>query len=93
MLEIDDRMSAFQPNSDISRLNRGAGKEPVAIFPETAGLLRLAKRFGELSGGAFDITVRPLVELWGIGKKPGFIPSKREIFARKKIGSRTPDHL
>lgn len=39
MLEIDDRMSAFQPNSDISRLNRGAGKEPVARSISRSGRL------------------------------------------------------
>lgn len=77
--EIDGRMSAFRMSGDIAALSRGAGRAPVTVHPDTFRLLRTAKDFGELSGGAFDITIRPLVELWGIGRKPGFIPERREI--------------
>jgi len=78
VLEIDSKMSAFKASSDISRLNRSAGRESVKLSPETISLLCLAKTFGTLSGGAFDVTVRPLAELWGIGKKHNFIPTRNE---------------
>ena len=79
VFEIDNRMSAFKSNSDISKLNRNAGRNPTIINSETLKLLNIAKAFGELSNGVFDITVKPLVELWGIGKKQNFIPTRREI--------------
>lgn len=84
VLEIDDRMSAFKKYSDISNLNRNAGIKPVKVHSETLNLLILSKKISELSGGAFDITVRPVVELWGIGRKYNFIPTKREINKVKK---------
>lgn len=55
--------------SDVDRINRSAG-EPVTVSDETAALLRLALDVGALSDGALDITVAPLVELWGFGQDP-----------------------
>ncbi|SDN88521.1 FAD:protein FMN transferase [Acetanaerobacterium elongatum] len=79
VMQINNRMSPFIPVSDIARLNHNAGLKPVTVHLETLQLLRKAKQMSELSNGAFDITVRPLIELWGIGKKQNYIPSKREI--------------
>ncbi len=79
ILEIEKRMSAFLPDSDVSKLRRNAGNGFVKISEETFRLLKTAVEFGKLTDGAFDITVRPLVELWGIGKKGTFIPSPEEI--------------
>lgn len=83
--EIDDTMSAFKPLSDISRLNQNAGLQPVSVKPETMYLLNYAKNISEMSEGAFDITIRPLVELWGISKKLNFIPTRGEIDEAKKL--------
>ena len=79
VLEIDDHMSAFKPGSDLSLLSRNAGIQPAALHRETFRLLQAAQEFSEQSQGAFDVTVRPLVELWGIHKKPDFIPTAQEI--------------
>lgn len=77
--EIEQRMSAFRPGSDVWELNDKAGRAPVRLHEDTFGLLRRAAEFSWRSGGAFDITVRPLVSLWGVGKKKSFVPSGREI--------------
>ena len=77
--EIHNRMSVFQPDSDVFRLNEAAGRESVRIHPDTASLLLLAKKCARMTGGAFDITLRPLSSLWGIGKKGSFIPPAGEI--------------
>lgn len=50
--------------SDVSRLNRAAGGEPVVVSPEVFGLLSEAKRVAGLSSGAFDPTFAPLDEVW-----------------------------
>lgn len=77
--EINDRMSAYQPESDISQINFHAGWKPAAISKETLRLLKTAKNFSAFTAGAFDITIRPLVTLWGINQKPQFIPEQQEI--------------
>jgi FAD:protein FMN transferase len=84
VLQVDDLMSAFKPQSDIARLNQNAGAGSVEMHEDTFGLLRRSLMFSELSDGAFDITVRPLTELWSVGKKGDHIPSDEEILRTKK---------
>lgn len=87
--EIDDRMSVFKEESDISRLNRYAGRHAVTLHRDTWQLLALSKSICEESEGAFDITVRPLTALWAIGKNQNRIPSDIEIAkVQKSVGSR-----
>lgn len=83
--EIETFMSAFQEDSDVSRINRNAGSGLVPIRAETYALIQKALEFSELSDGAFDITVRPLVDLWGIGKKMNYIPKEEEIIKTKQL--------
>lgn len=79
VLEIDDRMSAFKDDSDIVKINQCAGHKAQRISPDTFTLIKRSLEFSNLSNGAFDITIRPLTALWGIGKKQNYIPSKEEI--------------
>lgn len=79
ILEIDDLMSAYKGGSDVSRINSNSGKGFINIHPDTMKVLSRSLDFSRISYGAFDITIRPLVELWGIGKKEGFIPTNEEI--------------
>ena len=83
--EIDDRMSAFKYDSDVSRVSRNAGLGLQKVHKETFDLIKKAVRFGELSDGAFDITMRPMIELWGINKKENYIPSDFEIQETLKL--------
>ena len=53
------------PNRKIAQINAKAGQEPVTVSQRTFDLLRRAKELSEQSGGAFDITIAPVVELWG----------------------------
>lgn len=64
--------------SDVCRVNSTAGIEPVSVSPEVMEMLVLSKKYSELSGGAFDVTVGPLMDLWGFGKAPR-VPSQEEI--------------
>jgi thiamine biosynthesis lipoprotein len=79
MRRVADLMNANDPASEVSLINKNAGQRPVKVSPETFELLQLSVYYSELSAGAFDVTVRPLVELWGIGKKGDWIPSEEEI--------------
>jgi len=77
--EIDDHMSAFKETSDVSKIVAAAGKSFVEINQDTMSVLKKALWYHHVSHGAFDITIRPLVELWGIGKKNSFIPDQKAI--------------
>lgn len=79
--EIDGSMSTYRSNSEISRFN---GSEPGAWFAVSAGfyeVLETALFIGQSSGGAYDVTVGPLVDRWGFG--PGHrlpdVPGDEEI--------------
>lgn len=63
---FDGSMSMFNPQSTLSRINRGADSVADEYFVQ---MYRTAEEVHRLSGGAFDITVAPLVNLWGFGLK------------------------
>ena len=64
---VDARMSSFRADSELSGFNRQAGTEWFPVSAATARVLAEAERTSRLSGGAFDVTVWPLVQLWGFG--------------------------
>ena len=77
--EIENLMSVNIPSSDISRINAAAGIEPVQVHEETFKVIERALFFAQLSGGAFDPTIGPVVSLWDINGKNPHIPSQEEI--------------
>lgn len=85
VMDIHSRMSAYEEESDVALINSSAGLSPQEIHPDTYALLERSLRFSELTDGAFDVTVRPLTSLWGIGKKKDYIPDKNEVAAALKL--------
>ena len=77
--EIEERMSLHKESSEISRVNREAGKSAVAVSPDTFLVVEKAFEIARLSGGAFDPTVAPLVEAWGIGGDNPRRPGREEL--------------
>lgn len=82
------QFSVFDSTSVISRLNRG---EDVALSPEFEYIIALSQRVSQLTNGAFDITVAPLVNLWGFGPEakkevtPTMLDSVKEFVGYQKI--------
>lgn len=64
--EIEDKMSNTIENSYIDKINKNAGKAPIEVDEELYNLLVKAKKFAELTDGAYEPTIGPLVELWNI---------------------------
>lgn len=64
---VNRRMSTWDPDSELSRFNASASVAPVAISRETFDVLQGAVEINRLTGGAFDITLAPLVDAWGFG--------------------------
>jgi thiamine biosynthesis lipoprotein len=64
---VVDRMSAYRNDSELSRFNRHAGPAPFALSSDTFAVFALAQQVSAATGGAFDITVAPVVDAWGFG--------------------------
>jgi thiamine biosynthesis lipoprotein len=77
--ELEDILSANREGTDVDRVNRGSGTEGAAVQRELIELLTKALYYAEMSGGAFDPSVGPLVKLWGIGTDAPRIPFDEEI--------------
>lgn len=91
MQEIDADLSLYRTNSELSRLNARAGTGDIEAGLHLRENLKLAIRYGDLSRGAFDVTVGPVVRLWGFsgGKRPDVVPSDTDIeAARARVGYR-----
>jgi thiamine biosynthesis lipoprotein len=73
---IEDLLSRYKADSEVSRLNR-SGK--LKVSPDTFYIIKKSKEFWQASNGAFDITVAPLVDLWGFTDKKYHLPSQDEI--------------
>jgi thiamine biosynthesis lipoprotein len=88
MLErINDQMSTYRQDSELSRFNRFAGRDWFDVSPETAQVVREAFLISSKSGGAFDVTVGPLVNLWSFGpqQRPQKVPDDDEINAMLEV--------
>jgi FAD:protein FMN transferase len=79
------QMSTYEAESDLSRFNRAPAGTWQALPPEFYGVLRYALSLAKDSGGAYDPTVGPLVNLWGFGpdKHPHDAPDAGAIAAAK----------
>jgi thiamine biosynthesis lipoprotein len=67
LVDINRSMSTYDPDSELSRLNANPSTDWIALSAPLYHVLDAAKRIGRASGGAFDVTVAPLVNLWGFG--------------------------
>jgi thiamine biosynthesis lipoprotein len=77
--EIEERMSATLPGSDVYRINENAGKRPVTVESDTFYVIQKAIEFGELTKGALDISTRSLSLLWDITGENPRVPEEEEI--------------
>jgi thiamine biosynthesis lipoprotein len=68
--QVNARMSTYRPNSELSRFNATSSTDWFPVSAELAHVVRVARLVSEESAGAFDITVGPLVNLWGFGPGP-----------------------
>ncbi len=76
MRRIENLLSKYNPESEVAKLNQSGSLKTSA---ETFYIIKKAKEFCEKSGGAFDITVAPLMDLWGFTNKQYNVPSEAEI--------------
>lgn len=80
--KVDNSLSTFNPKSVISRVNRNESVDVDDMFAE---VFRLAENVSAETGGAFDITVAPMVNAWGFGFKSGNMPTKYQLDSLRAI--------
>lgn len=84
---LEARLSLYRNGSEIAHLNTCAARQPVRVSPELFRLLQRAKALAAETGGAFDITIAPLVRCWGFMGGDGKMPDVAAVAeARANVG-------
>ncbi|MBI6547586.1 FAD:protein FMN transferase [Xenorhabdus lircayensis] len=84
--EVNDQMSTYRPNSELSRFNQSREvNKPFPVSAATAKVVKEAIRINKLTEGELDITVGPLVNLWGFGPEGRITkaPTDEELTTRR----------
>lgn len=78
---IDNVLNVYNPKSQISGLNHHQGQGAYPVSPELIEVSKVAETVYELSGGAYDPTLKPLIDLWGFGdrKRGDAHPGKSQV--------------
>jgi thiamine biosynthesis lipoprotein len=76
---LDNELSNYKPESPWSQINRYAAERPVETPVELFDLLQACLEYSRKSEGAFDITVGPLMKVWGFYKGSGHLPHPGEV--------------
>ncbi|MCP4269858.1 MAG: FMN-binding protein [Candidatus Brocadiaceae bacterium] len=76
---LDFLMSNYKEDSELSKINKNAKTEPTDCNKELAYVIEQSIKYSNITDGAFDITIGPLMKKWGFFKKQGQIPDKGEI--------------
>lgn len=82
---IDRLMSHYKADSALSRVNRDAARHSITVQPELFEFIAEAMRYNRESGGAFDITVGPLMRAWGFFRGEGRMPSAAGLAAARRL--------
>jgi thiamine biosynthesis lipoprotein len=79
--QLEEQLSVYRPDSEISRLNAEASRQPLGVEQRLFALLELAVEIHAATGGAFDITAGALSEVWGFTRRAGTLPGAEAIAA------------
>lgn len=87
LVEVNNQMSTYIPESEISRFNRYDKTDWFNISNDFAFVLDESIKLGKLTGGSLDITIGPVVNIWGFGpdQRPRTVPSDDEIITNMKL--------
>jgi FAD:protein FMN transferase len=82
---LEQQLSLYREDSEIYELNYRAWKRPIPVDPRLVQLLARARELSALTGGAFDITVAPLVRAWGFMGASGAPPNADDVSAAREV--------
>lgn len=76
---LDDTLSLFKSGSEVSRINRYAGVRAIGVSEDTYELIKKAVYISNITKGAFDITINPVMDVWRKAKDKKTLPDHMEI--------------
>jgi FAD:protein FMN transferase len=86
---LDNLLSNYKKDSELSQVNERAAQTPMKVSPELFQVIESCLEYSRQSEGAFDITVGPLMRVWGFYKGSGHLPHRAEVqAAMTKVGYR-----
>jgi FAD:protein FMN transferase len=83
--KIEAETSQFKKGSDVQKINAQAGVAPVAVSDDTLLIVDTALRYSKLMNGAFDITIAPVVKMWGFYNQQYRVPTEQELAAARAL--------
>ncbi|WP_020157108.1 FAD:protein FMN transferase [Methylobacter marinus] len=91
--QIDGQMSTYLKDSELSRFNQNTSIDWVPVSAPLFTVLKEAQRISHLTGGAFDVTVGPLVNLWGFGPDPMKFVAPDNVSIQERLNKTGHNHL
>ena len=89
---LEQILSTWIPDSELSRINAAAGQRVVKAGPETMDLLEHSLEMARLTEGGFNIAIGPAVEAWNVSRE-GRIPTRKELDATRPLMDLSALHI
>ena len=85
--QLEQLFSSYRPQSTLSRFNAATGTDWIPVAAEMAEAANMSREISELTGGAYDVTVYPLIRLWGFAAKSrsNSLPSATEVATARAL--------
>ncbi|GAA0114618.1 FAD:protein FMN transferase [Clostridium senegalense] len=85
LTDLENLVSINKENTELDKVNNMSGKSAVSVSNDTYNIIKSGISYSSLSNGNFDITIGPIVKLWGIGTDSARLPSDTEINEKKSF--------
>ena len=89
---LEEILSTWIPESELSRVNAAAGNAPVKVSPETIEVLEHSLAMARLTDGGFNVAIGPAVEAWNVSRE-GRIPSQESLDAARSLMDLSEVHV
>lgn len=83
--DLENKVSINKEGTELDKVNEMSGKEAVVVGKETFTIVESGLYYSKISNDTFDITIGPIVKLWGIGSENARVPSEEEIIEKKSL--------
>lgn len=83
--DLEAKFTINKTGSEVDEINNAAGIKAISVSEDTFYNIKEGIRFSSITNGEFDITVGPLVKLWGIGTDSARVPTQEEIDSQKSL--------
>lgn len=87
LADFDAQVSTYRPDSELSRFNAFRGAEWFPVSPNVIAIVERSREISQQSGGAFDVTISPLIRLWRFDRRTAQpqVPAEESIAAARQL--------